>query len=62
MKNDFDVSSFDKEVLSRAKAGSANDARTALVSAVIALNRVGHTSPYLLYLLECLQRILDGAD
>ena len=62
MKDEFKVSSLDQEILSRAKSGSTDDARTALVSAVIALNRVGHTSPYLLYLLECLQRILDGTD
>lgn len=62
MKNEFNVSSLDQEILRRAKSGSADDVRTALVSAVVALNRVGHTSPYLLYLLECLQRILDGTD
>lgn len=62
MKSEFDVSSFDQEVLSRAKAGSANDARTTLVSAVIALNKVSHASPYLFYLLHCLEQILDGEE
>jgi len=62
MKNEFDSSSFEQEVLSRAKAGSANDGLTALVSAVIALNRVSHTSPYLLYLLHCLEKIIDGEE
>jgi len=62
MNNEFDVSSFDQEVVSRANAGSANDGRTALVSAVIALNRVSHTSPYLLYLLHCLEKVVNGEE
>lgn len=62
MNNQFDQTEFDIEVIERARAGSAADARTALVSAVIALGRFGFYSPYLQYLQECLEQIISGVD
>ena len=39
MKEAFDPKELDKEILARARAGDPSDARHALKSAVIALNR-----------------------
>ena len=62
MNSDFDSAEFNRDILKRAKNGSIKDAQAALVSAVIALNQVSYASPYLLYLQDCLERIIDGHD
>ena len=62
MKERFDPEEFDQKLLSRARAGDSSDARHALKSAVIALNRFSFNSPYLLYLQECLDQIISGVE
>lgn len=62
MKDPFDPAGFDQKLLARARAGDPSDAKHALKSAVIALNRFSHKSPYLGYLLACLEEILDGGE
>lgn len=62
MKEIFDPEEFDQKLLSRARAGDSSDARHALKSAVIALNRFSFNSPYLLYLQECLEQIISGVE
>ena len=62
MEERFDPKEFDQKLLSRAKAGDSSDARHALKSAVIALNRFSCNSPYLLYLQECLEQVISGVE
>ncbi|MDA9006870.1 hypothetical protein N9J36_04555 [Litoricola sp.] len=62
MKEAFDPKELDEEILARARAGDPSDARHALKSAVIALNRFSFNSPYLLYLQECLEQIVSGVE
>ena len=62
MKGAFDPKELDEEILTRARAGDLSDARHALKSAVIALNRFSFNSPYLLYLQECLEQIVSGVE
>ena len=62
MKEIFDPEEFDQKLLGKARAGDPSDARHALKSAVIALNRFSFTSPYLFYLQECLEQILSGVE
>jgi len=62
MKGAFDPKELDEEILARARAGDLSDARHALKSAVIALNRFSFNSPYLLYLQECLEQIVSGVE
>lgn len=62
MKDPYDPEGFDQKLLARARAGEPSDAKHALKSAVIALNRHSFSSPYLLYLQECLEQILSGVE
>ena len=62
MNEAFDPKELDEEILARARAGDPSDARHALKSAVIALNRFSFNSPYLLYLQECLEQIVSGVE
>jgi hypothetical protein len=62
MKERFYPEEFDQKLLSRAREGNPSDARHALKSAIIALNRFSFNSPYLLYLQECLEQIVSGVE
>ena len=62
MKEAFDPKELDEEILARARAGDPSDAKSALKSAVIALNRFSFTSPYLSYLQECLEHVISGVE
>jgi len=62
MTESFDPKELDEEILARARAGNPSDAKSALKSAVIALNKFSFTSPYLAYLQECLEQIISGVE